>query len=114
VAGKVGQSYIAGNQNLDYKEFFALASKVMGITPPRIKIPKPIALAVGLGQSAMAVINGSPPLLSFTAARIGCKSFYYDPGKARKELSMPSTPIETAVLESFLWLRDHGYLEKSL
>ncbi|TXT49363.1 MAG: hypothetical protein FD137_710 [Spirochaetes bacterium] len=114
IAGNVGQSYIAGNQNLDYEEFFSMASKVMGISPPRIKIPRPLALAVGFGQSAMAAVNGSTPLLSYTAARIGCESFYYDPAKARKELSMPFTPIETAVLESFLWLQDHGYLEKSL
>lgn len=112
--GRVGECYIAGNMNMDYGQFFSLASKVMGIPGPRRRIPKPLALAVGLGQSAAAAISGKPPLLSYVSAKIGCEGFYYDPGKARRELAMPFTPLETAVEECFAWLKDHGYLEKAL
>lgn len=109
--GGIGESYIAGNRNLDYGEFFSLAAEVIGTRPPRARVPKPLALLVGAAQSAGAAITGKPPLLGWAAARIAFGGFYYDPSKARAELAMPSTPLETAVRECFDWLKANRYLE---
>lgn len=109
--GRIGESYIAGNSNLDYGEFFSLAADVIGVPPPRMRVPKPLALIVGAAQSAGAALTGKPPLLGYSAARIAFGEFYYDPSKARAELDMPATPLEAAVRECFDWLRGNGYLE---
>lgn len=109
--GRIGESYIAGNHNMSYGDFFEMASSVMGVKPPTTYIPRPFALFVGMMQSAGATITGKPPLLSYTAAKIGCDQFYYDSSKARDELAMPSTPLEQAVSESFDWLKANDYLE---
>lgn len=109
--GRIGESYIAGNENLDYGEFFRLAAGVIGVAPPRLKMATPLVLATGALGSLGAAITGKPPLLSYTMAKIGCDGHYYDPSKARRELAMPSTPLETAVDECFRWLKDNGYTE---
>lgn len=110
--GRVGHSYIAGNVNLSYRDFFRMAADVMGVRAPGRHVPKAVAVAAGWAQSALARVTGKPPVLSYEAAVIGCEDFYYDPSKARAELAMPSTPLEDAVSESFSWLRDNGYLER--
>lgn len=111
--GKIGESYIAGNRNLDYGEFFSLAAETIGVAPPRLRVPKPLALLVGAAQSAGAALTGKPPLLGYAAARIAFGEFYYDPSKARAELGMTSTPLDSAVSECFGWLKANGYMEAS-
>ena len=111
--GRVGESYIAGNRNMSYGDFFDLAADIMGVRSPKAYIPRPLALFVGMSQSIASFFTKKPPLLSYTAARIGCDEFYYDTSKAREELAMPSTPLEQAVQESFAWLKANGYLEAS-
>ncbi len=111
--GRIGESYIAGNENLDYGEFFRLAAGVLGVSPPGFKMPTPLVLATGALGSLGSALTGKPPLLSYTMARIGCDEHYYNPARARRELAMPATSLEQAVEESYRWLKDNGYTEAS-
>jgi len=108
--GRLGESYIAGNVNLDYGEFFQLAAKTIGVQPPRLKMAAPLVKASGAIGSLTAALLGRPPLLSYAMARIGCDGHYYDSSKAHKQLEMPATPLELAVQESYDWLIAHGYV----
>lgn len=108
--GTIGQSYICGNQNLSYREFFALAAKVMEVEPPRFQLPKALAMTAGMAGSLWGRISGRTPTISRAIAQIGWEGHYYDSTKARKELLLPATPLETAVQECFAWLKDNGYL----
>jgi len=109
--GVPGECYIVGNKNLSYGEFFRKAAAVLGVAAPRLNMPRPLVLATGAIGSLTASITGKPPLLSFPMARVACDGHYYDVSKAREHLAMPATPLETAVEESFNWLRDNGYVE---
>ncbi|MFP4509986.1 MAG: NAD-dependent epimerase/dehydratase family protein [Spirochaetaceae bacterium] len=109
--GTVGESYIAGNENLSYREFFEKAASVMGVEAPRRAIPRGLSLAMGALGSAVASLSGKAPLISRQVARLGTEDHYYTSEKARSELLMPVTPIEDAILDSFTWLRKNGYLE---
>ncbi len=109
--GEPGDSYIVGNENLSYGEFFHRAASVLGVKPPRLRMPRPLVLATGMMGSLGAAITGRPPMISYPMARVGCDGHYYDVSKARKHLVMPATPIETAVEESFAWLKTNGYVE---
>jgi dihydroflavonol-4-reductase len=111
--GRIGESYIAGNQNLDYGEFFALAARIMGVDPPKRKLPRPFVLASGAAASAAAGITGKPPLLSLAMARVGCDGHYYNPSKARRELAMPASSLEDAVSQAYHWLQTHGYIGRT-
>lgn len=108
--GSIGDSYIAGNENLDYGEFFRLAAGVIGVSPPRFKLPRPVVLATGAAGSLLGPLTGKPPLLSYAMARISCDGHYYDVSRARRELNMPATSLELAVEQSFSWLKTNGYV----
>ncbi len=109
--GNAGESYIAGNENLSYREFFEKAASVMNVLAPQRAIPRSISLFLGLLSSGVSSVTRKPPLISRAVARLGTEDHYYSAAKARRVLAMPATPVERAVEDCFAWLRDHGYLE---
>lgn len=109
--GSVGECYILGNENLSYKEIFTKISTTIGVKPPAIAIPSFFAKLYGHIGSLMGNISGKAPAVSYPLSRIASDEHYYSPAKARKELGLPQTPVETGIKESFDWLKSNGYLK---
>lgn len=109
--GRVGECYILGNENLSYKEIFTRISSVIGVQAPSIAIPSVFAKLYGRMGSLMGRITGKAPAVSYPLARIANDYHYYSPAKARAELDLPQTPVETGIRESFDWLKENGYLK---
>jgi len=107
--GKIGESYIVGNVNLSYQEMFTLVAKLVKVKPPKIKIPSLFIKIYGMIGSAYGNLLKKQPTVSYPMALISCDEHYFDPQKARNELGLPQTDIETAILESFNWLKENGY-----
>jgi dihydroflavonol-4-reductase len=42
------------------------------------------------------------------AARYALSTVWYDCSKARRELGMPLTPLDTTIAKAVRWFRDHG------
>lgn len=109
--GSLGECYIAGGENLSYKEFFERACRVMN-KPFRLrKIPHFFILSAGLLNSVAARISGRMPKLSYGMAVIAGVNQYFSPRKAQVELDMPQTKIETGIEDCVTWFRQHGYLK---
>lgn len=109
--GRLGECYIAGNENLTYKAFFQKACSVNAMKFNLKKAPAFLLLGIGASQSILSKIKNSPPQLSYTMAKFACMNQYYSAEKARKELLMPQNPIEEAILESLVWYQSNGYLK---
>lgn len=109
--GRVGECYILGNENLSYNEIFTKISSTIGVKAPSIAIPAVFAKLYGHIGSLMGKITGKAPAVSYPLARIANDYHYYSPSKARKELELPQTPVETGIRESFEWLKENGYLK---
>lgn len=108
--GRIGECYILGNQNLSYKEIFTTIASTIGVKAPSLAIPSVFAKLYGRIGSLMGNLTGKAPAISYPLARISGDEHYYNPGKARKELGLPQTPVETGIKESFEWLKENGYL----
>lgn len=108
--GKPGECYLAGNENLSYIEFFKKIYKVIGKPFDMKKVGKIPVLIVGFLSSLWARLTNKKPVISMGIALISLKENYYDPSKARKELQMPATPIETAISNSISWFKNNGYI----
>ncbi|MFK7808222.1 MAG: NAD-dependent epimerase/dehydratase family protein [Saprospiraceae bacterium] len=107
--GTVGDCYIAGNENLNYKEAFDKIAKVVGVKPPGMKIPGFLTKAYGWAGTSISGLTGKPPTVSYAMAQISCDEHYFSAEKAVKELGMPQTNIEVAIQECFAWLKENGY-----
>ena len=107
--GRIGESYIVGNINLSYQEMFTKMAKLVGAKPPKIKIPSIFIKLYGMIGSAYGSLLKKQPTVSYPMALISCDEHYFDPQKARDELDLPQTDIDTAITESFNWLKENGY-----
>jgi len=108
--GETGQCYIAGGENLSYKEFISKVCSVNNVNTKYKKIPWPIALVLGFFYSVITRLNGKTPKLNYSMARVALVNQYYSSEKAISILNMPQTKIEIAIKESSEWLKEHNML----
>jgi dihydroflavonol-4-reductase len=107
--GRIGECYIAGNQNLSYREVFQIMAKVMGVKAPKLKLPQALIMAYGYLGTFFGKLLHLIPNISHATARVSCDGQYYSPKKAVEELKMPQTPLEKAILNAFNWLKKYHY-----
>lgn len=108
--GRVGECYILGNENLSYKDAFTKLALAIGAKPPKMKMGNVIVKSYGAINSALAKVFKFTPAVTKELAIISCDHHYYSAEKARRELELPQTPIETAAKECFEWFKENGYV----
>lgn len=109
--GRVGERYLLGGTNVTVPEFYKMIADIAGVTPPRIKVPYPVALATGYFCTSLARITKKDPLITPGAVKIGHMGECYDSSKAYSELGMPHTPLEVTIKKAIDWFRENGYLK---
>ncbi|MCC3153276.1 NAD-dependent epimerase/dehydratase family protein [Hymenobacter sp. BT770] len=108
--GRIGESYILGNQNFSYREAFRLMARIMGVPPPRWPIPAAVARAYGAACDLKARWSGQPAQLNSAMVAVANDGHYFSAQKAIVELSMPQTALEQAVQEAFDWFKTNHYV----
>jgi dihydroflavonol-4-reductase len=108
--GKVGECYIAGNQNLTYKDFLQKACNQLKRPFNLRRAPNLAIVMIGFISSLISKITGKKPRLSLGMALIAQENQYFSSEKAVLELKMPQTPIETGIEASLNWFKLNKYL----
>lgn len=108
--GRVGESYILGNQNLSYREAFTLIAGVLGATVPRWPVPRALAQLYAATGELRARLTGRPAAVNRAMAAVANDGHYFTAQKAVAELSLPQTSIQQAVTEAFAWFQANGYV----
>ncbi|GAB3571685.1 NAD-dependent epimerase/dehydratase family protein [Spirosoma luteolum] len=108
--GRVGESYILGNENMSYRESFRLMSQTLGVRPPRLLLPRPVAQLVGWLGDRRADLSQRPSPINAAMAAVSNDEHYFSVSKAVHELKLPQTPIRVAVEQAVAWFRRHGSL----
>jgi dihydroflavonol-4-reductase len=110
--GRPGEKYILGNRNISIKDYFDLiVSVAQRGRAPAIKLPVWLAVTSGYGYQALAWLTGRPPLASASWVRVGSHYSWWDCTKARRELNLARTPIETSLRRAIDWFAGNGYLD---
>jgi dihydroflavonol-4-reductase len=107
--GRVGERYILGNHNLLLREVFEILSRLTGVKAPRVKLSRLAILPLAYMNDWIATVTNTPPRIPLEGVRMAKYKMHYDCSKAIKELSLPQTPVETALEKAVRWFRDHGY-----
>lgn len=109
-AGRTGERYIIGGENLTYRQLSDIITDVTGA--PKIGIPMPYALAVPLHGLLKLLPSGDrvSKLFNMTMFKVASEFLYFDSGKARRELSMRDEPIRESIGRAFDWYRKAGLL----
>ncbi|HEY2748926.1 MAG TPA: hopanoid-associated sugar epimerase [Polyangia bacterium] len=107
--GRVGERYILGNHNVTMRDFYRTVARVAGIKIPERRIPVGVAESVGWMMEKWADRSGKPPLATRKATRYAAHTHFFDNSKARRELGLPSTPLDVTIEKAVRWFRTHGY-----
>jgi dihydroflavonol-4-reductase len=110
--GRVGERYLFGNRNITVHDYLYLIAEIAGVKPPAIKLPYPLALALGHIFEITASMTKQPPVVTASEVKIGRMTEWYDCSKAAKELGLRQTPIEITIRKAINWFQENGYLGK--
>ncbi len=112
--GRVGEKYILGHQNLTLAEIFAKLADLSGVKAPRWRLPYYPVLGLAYVNEVWSTwITRRPPMIPLTAVKMAKKYMFFDSQKAVRELGLPQTPIDQALLERGIqWFRGHGYVKE--
>jgi len=107
--GRKGNCYLAGGENLTYKEFLLLQAAVTGYPKHIHALPDSFVWTAGMAGSAWSGLGFSTNL-NWRNARLVCIGNYYNPSKAISELQMPQTPVKQAIADAVAWYESQGML----
>ncbi len=109
--GKPGERYILGNRNLTLLDLFKILAAITGRRPPRVRFPYWLILAAAYcDQWLESDLLRREPSIPVEGIRITRHPMYVSSQKAVDQLSLPQTPIETALENALRWFADYGYL----
>lgn len=104
--GRVGERYILGNDNVTLKEFFDIVCRIAEMPAPKVPFPGPLAAGVALGMELWAdhVSHREPPA-TYRSMRYAQRNAFFSNAKAKRELGLPSRPLEETVRRAVEWFR---------
>jgi dihydroflavonol-4-reductase len=107
--GRAGERYILGNDNVTLKEFFEIVGRVSGAKVPRLPMPRHVTAALVLGMELWAdhVSHKEPPA-TLRSIRYAQRNAFFSNEKAKRELGLPSRPLEETVRRAVDWFRAEG------
>ncbi len=110
--GTPGRRYLLGNHNLSYREFLSEAARVVGRSAPSVPIPNLALRAAGTAGRGLQRVDahrfaGLDPVLLLAMQ----EQRYRSGARARAELGLPITPLDTTLRRTLAWFREHGYLD---
>ncbi len=107
--GKTGDRYILGHQNMPLQELLKQLSALTGLPAPTRSLPAWIPLSVAWVDETVLAPLGKPPSVPLDGVRMAGQFMYYDATKAVRELSLPQTPIVTALQDAVEWFVTKNY-----
>ncbi|MDP9120772.1 MAG: NAD-dependent epimerase/dehydratase family protein [Acidobacteriota bacterium] len=108
--GRPGERYILGHQNLTLKQILDTLARLTGLPSPRLRVPHWLPLGAAYVESALARATGRAPWVTPEAVRMSRHRMFFDAGKAVRELGLPQSPVEGALVRAVEWFSGHGYV----
>jgi dihydroflavonol-4-reductase len=108
--GRIGERYILGGENLSYLQVAATIATASGARRPRLVVPAGVLALIAPLIDMYNRVSRKPPQLSGEQLRLSRVNFFFDSGKAVRELGYPLLPFRGAVEKALAWYRANRYL----
>ena len=109
-AGRPGERYILGGENLTLKQLLDKMSAITGLPSPTMRVPHAVAMIFALcDQTVTGKLRGREPRATVEAVRMGKKKMFVSSAKAERELGFRVVPVYAALRAAIAWFRAHGY-----
>jgi dihydroflavonol-4-reductase len=109
--GVIGERYILGGANVMLADMLADIAHLVGRSPPRLRIPRAVAMSVAYAAEAMAWCTGREPLATVDGIRMSDHHMFFTAAKAERDLGFRARPYREALDDAIQWFRQAGYLD---
>jgi dihydroflavonol-4-reductase len=111
-AGRFGERYILGGENLTLKQILDKLSAIAGLPSPTTKVPHWVAMAFAFfDENLTGRVLGKEPRATLEAVRMGKKKMFASSAKAVRELGFRQAPVYAALRAAVEWFRANGYVK---
>lgn len=110
--GAIGERYILGGANVLFADMLADIARLVGRQPPRLRIPRSIAMPVAYAAEAMARLSGREPFATVDGVRMAAHCMFFTAAKAEENLGFQVRPYLQGLEDAVRWFRDAGYLDR--
>lgn len=112
--GNRGERYILGGQELTYRDYLELVARVVGVDPPRRRLPYPVAWIGGRAGDLIEAVTGRQTTVNSMSVGYAYTGRYrYRSDKAVRELGYVLAPIEPAIRNAVSWFRARGMIRNA-
>ncbi|MGO9987364.1 MAG: hopanoid-associated sugar epimerase [Steroidobacteraceae bacterium] len=108
--GRSGERYILGGQDMTLREILADISRLVGRSPPRIRLPYGAVLPIAHLAEILAKVSGRSGRITVEGVRMSRKRMFFSSAKATRELGYSSRPPVNAFEDALRWFRERGLL----
>ena len=109
--GRIGQSYILGGQDVLLGDLLREIARLVGRSPPRLRLPRRAIFPIAYGAEAIAHFTGREPFVTTTGLRLAKDRMFFTSAKAERELGYRARPYGEALAEAIAWFRQKGLLD---
>jgi len=111
--GTPGQRYVAGSENLRWKELHTLVSDLAGTFGPSLLLNHTAAYLAAASVEAAARLAGRRPMVTRDEARMACRFYWYSNARLAA-LGWAPRPARQALAEALAWVIDRGHISDTV
>jgi dihydroflavonol-4-reductase len=108
--GNAGERYILGGEDMTLQTILAQIARLVGRTPPRVRLPYAAVLPVAYLAEAFAKLSGRSGRVTLEGVRMSRKRMFFSSAKAVSELGYRWRPPIEAFEDALRWFRERGLL----
>ncbi len=109
--GRIGESYILGGQDVQFRDMVAEIAKLAGRKPPTIGLPRGPLFPIAYIAEAIAQVTGKEPFITADALKMAKYHMFFSSAKAERELGYQARPWREALVDAYAWFRQSGYFK---
>ena len=108
--GRTGERYILTSENLWYRDVFTQLAQMLGRRPPALALPGgAFHFAANIVDFARESLKMKLPL-NGDQVRFSADTFWFDAGKARRELGLNPMPFIDSARRTYEWYKASGFI----
>jgi dihydroflavonol-4-reductase len=107
---RIGERYILGGDNMTLAELLSTIARLMGASPPRVRLPRWPIYPVAFAAQAIALATKREPFLTLDGLRMSKHRMFFTSAKAERELGYKARPAAEGLRDAIDWFRQAGFL----
>lgn len=110
-AGRVGERYILGGDDVTLAEMLAEIAIHVARKPPGVRLPRAAVFPIAYAAETMARVTGREPFATVDGLKMAKHRMFFSSAKARTGLGYTSRPYDLAIRDALDWFRKAGMIK---